>query len=258
VVYYGVEGSGVHLPGNFHLLQVPWQVRQIATLIDAYEAALPADGWPNWVLSNHDKSRLASRLGAAQARVAAMLLLTLRGTPILYYGDELGMCDGIIPPECVQDPWEKRVPGLGLGRDPARTPMLWDTSPKAGFTTVTPWLPLAANAQAMNVAVARADPTSMLTLYRRLLALRRATPALAMGAYRPLAAQGDILAYSRTDAEQTYCIVLNLGGQSQHFDLGQVAGTHKVILSTYLDRAGEVVQDVLPLRRDEGVILEPV
>jgi alpha-glucosidase len=246
------------LPGNFHLIQVPWQARQIATLIDTYEAALPAKGWPNWVLGNHDKSRLASRLGPAQAHVAAMLLLTLRGTPILYYGDELGMCDGIIPPECVQDPWEKRVPGLGLGRDPARTPMLWDTSPNAGFTTGTPWLPLAAKAQAMNVAVARDNPTSMLTLYRRLLALRRATPALTIGAYVSLAAQDPILAYSRTDAEQTYCIVLNLGGQPQHFDLCQVAGTHKVVLSTYLDRAGEVVQGVLPLRADEGVILEPV
>jgi alpha-glucosidase len=97
----------------------------------------------------------------------------------------------------------------------------------------------------------------MLTLYRCLLALRRATPALATGAYVPLIAQGDLLAYRRTDTEQTYCIVLNLGGQPQHFDLCQVAGTQKVVLSTYPDRAGEVVQDVLPLRRDEGVILEP-
>jgi alpha-glucosidase len=136
--------------------------------------------------------------------------------------------------------------------------MPWNTSPNAGFTPGTPWLPLAANAQAMNVAVERDDPTSMLTLYRRLFALRRATPTLAMGTYMPLAAQGDILAYSRTDAEQTYCIVLNLGGQPQHFDLCQVSGAQKVVLSTYLDRAGEVVQDRLPLRKDEGVILESV
>ena len=97
----------------------------------------------------------------------------------------------------------------------------------------------------------------MLTLYRCLLALRRATPVLATGAYVTLAAQGDILAYRRTDTEQSYCIVLNLGGQPQHFDLCQGASTQKVVLSTYLDRAGEVVQDMLPLRRDEGVILEP-
>jgi alpha-glucosidase len=135
--------------------------------------------------------------------------------------------------------------------------MLWDTNPNAGFTTGTPWLPLTAHAQALNVEVERADPTSMLALYHRLLALRRATPALAIGAYRPLAAQGDILAYSRTDAEQTYCIVLNLGRQPQHFDLCQVAGTQRVVLSTYLDGAGEVVQGILSLRGDEGVILEP-
>jgi alpha-glucosidase len=135
--------------------------------------------------------------------------------------------------------------------------MLWDTSLNAGFTTGTPWLPLAANAPAMNVAVARDGPTSMLTLYRCLLALRRATPVLATGAYAALAAQEDILAYRRTDAEQTYCIVLNLAGQPQHFDLCQITGTQKVVLSTYLDRAGEMVQGVLPLRRDEGVILAP-
>ena len=138
MTYYGVDGAGVHLPSNFHLLRVPWQARTIATLIETYEAALPAAGWPNWNLGNHDKPRLASRVGTAQTRVAAMLLLTLRGTPILYYGDELGMCDGVIPPECVQDPWERRVPGLGLGRDPARTPLPWDESPHAGFTTGCP------------------------------------------------------------------------------------------------------------------------
>ena len=144
MAYYGVDLSGFHLPFNFHLLSTPWDARAIAALIESYEAALPEGGWPNWVLGNHDRSRVASRLGPAQARVAAMLLLTLRGTPTIYQGEEIGMTDVPIPPERVQDPWEKRVPGLGLGRDPARIPMLWDTSPNAGFTTGTPWLPLAA------------------------------------------------------------------------------------------------------------------
>jgi alpha-glucosidase len=116
---------------------------------------------------------------------------------------------------------------------------------------------MAAKAQAMNVAVARDNSISMLTLYRCLLALRRATPVLATGAYVPLAVQGDILAYRRTDTAQTYCIVLNLGRQPQRFNLCQVAGTQQVVLSTSLDRAGEVVHSVLPWRRDEGVILEP-
>ena len=110
-----------------------------------------------------------SRIGGAQARVAAMLLLTLRGTPTLYYGDELGMHDVVIPPELVQDPWEKNVPGLGLGRDPERTPMLWDSSLNAGFSAGTPWLPVAPDYQTANVQAQRDDPASMLTLYHRLM-----------------------------------------------------------------------------------------
>src|SRR4051794_41420493 len=117
MAYYGVDLTGFHLPFNFHLLSTPWQPLAIAALIEAYEAALPPGGWPNWVLGNHDRSRVASRIGPDQARVAAMLLLTLRGTPTLYYGDELGMPDVPIPPERVQDPWAE------AGRDPARTPM---------------------------------------------------------------------------------------------------------------------------------------
>jgi alpha-glucosidase len=118
VRYYG---AGVQMPSNMHLISTPWEPAALAALIDEYEAVLPADAWPNWVLGNHDRSRLASRLGPAQARVAAMLLLTLRGTPTLYYGDDLGMEDVPIPPERVQDPYELNSPGLGVGRDPART-----------------------------------------------------------------------------------------------------------------------------------------
>ena len=115
MAYYA---SGLDLPANFHLLTTPWEAGAIAALADAYEAALPDGAWPNWVLGNHDRPRLASRLGAAQARAAAVLLLTLRGTPTLYYGDEIGMRDVPVPADRVQDPWERRVPGQGLGRDP--------------------------------------------------------------------------------------------------------------------------------------------
>jgi alpha-glucosidase len=122
MAYYGVDLTGFHLPFNFHLLSTPWKPADIAALIDRYEAALPRGAWPNWVLGNHDRSRVASRIGPEQARVAAMLLLTLRGTPTIYQGEEIGMLDVPIQPELVQDPWEKNVPGLGLGRDPVRTP----------------------------------------------------------------------------------------------------------------------------------------
>src|SRR5690606_18916794 len=120
-------------------------------------------------LGNHDQHRIATRVGLAQARVAAMLLLTLRGTPTLYYGDEIGMRDVPIPPEMVHDPLERNIPGKGLGRDPERTPMQWSPEPNAGFTTGTPWLPIAEDYRSVNVEVQRSDPRSMLNLYRRLI-----------------------------------------------------------------------------------------
>jgi alpha-glucosidase len=171
MAYYGTDLGGFHLPFNFHLIGAPWNARAIAAIIAQYEAALPPGAWPNWVLGNHDRPRIASRVGAAQARLAAMLLLTLRGTPTIYYGEEIGMVDVPIPPELVHDPWEKNEPGLGLGRDPERTPMQWDGAPGGGFTTGTPWLPPIDPAE-RNVEAQRGDPDSLLEHYRRLIAER--------------------------------------------------------------------------------------
>ncbi len=131
VTFYGKTLDGLQLPFNFQLITLPWSARRIGAAIARYEALLPDGAWPNWVLGNHDRSRIASRVGAEQARVAAMLLLTLRGTPTLYYGDELGMCDGDIPLEAQRDPEGLRG---GKSRDPERTPMRWDGSPTGGFT----------------------------------------------------------------------------------------------------------------------------
>jgi alpha-glucosidase len=130
VRYYGENGRGAQLPFNFHLISTPWDAEAIAELVERYEAALPPGAWPNWVLGNHDRPRIAGRVGPAQARVAAMLLLTLRGTPTLYYGDELGMRDVPIPAAKVQDPWERRVPASAAtpcgrrcrGRTPTASP----------------------------------------------------------------------------------------------------------------------------------------
>jgi alpha-glucosidase len=256
VAYYGKDGMGCHLPFNFQLILAPWNARHIAGLIDAYEAALPPGGWPNWVLGNHDNHRIASRVGAAQARVAAMLLLTLHGTPTIYYGDEIGMHDVEIPPGLVQDPFEKNEPGIGVGRDPERTPMQWDSGPNAGFTTGTPWLPIADDYRTINVAVERDDPTSMLTLYRRLIALRGATPALEVGAYAPVAASGDVLAYLRKGAGRRFLVALNLGQHLQTFDMGGLEAHGRIVLSSGLDREGEEVIGTFALRGDEGVIVE--
>ncbi|HEX8417803.1 MAG TPA: alpha-amylase family glycosyl hydrolase, partial [Methylobacterium sp.] len=196
VTYYGPDLSGADLPFNFQLLQTPWEAGAVGAIVEAYEAALPPGGWPNWVLGNHDRPRIAARVGEAQARIAAILLLTLRGTPTLYYGDEIGLAHVAIPPGRVQDPWERNEPGHG--RDPERTPMQWDGSANAGFTKARPWLPLSDDAGARNVDALRDASGSILTLYRHLLSLRREHQALSVGSYRPVpSGANDVLAYER-------------------------------------------------------------
>jgi len=254
VAYYGEDLEGAHLPFNFQLILSAWDAQDIAALIREYEAALPPGGWPNWVLGNHDNHRIASRVGPAQARVAAMLLLTLRGTPTMYYGDELGMPDVPIPPELVQDPYEKNVPGIGVGRDPARTPMPWNAARNGGFTTGKPWLPLGDDVAQINVESERHDPTSILSLNRALIALRQSDPALTCGGYAQVEPHGPVLTYLREHGGRRLLIALNLTSGPATVRLP--AGTGKVLLSTHLDRGGSAEGDALELRADEGVIVE--
>ncbi len=256
MVYYGRTSAEVHLPMNFHLMLRPWKAETVAALVEEYEDALPPGAWPNWVLGNHDNSRLASRLGLEQARIAAMLLLTLRGTPFLYYGDEIAMEDGDIPPDRVVDVWELNMPGQGLGRDPARTPMQWDGGKHGGFTTGEPWLPVSPSSSDVNVKAEGADPLSTLTLYRRLLALRRAEPALAVGSWRSLGVQGGTFIYLRQAEQRRLLIALNMSDEPHALLLQSPLGAGRILISTQLDRDGEEVGDELDLRADEGVIVE--
>jgi alpha-glucosidase len=256
VRYYGRDNAGVQLPLNFQLIDAPWHARSLAKMIAEYEAVLPTGGWPNWVLGNHDRPRIAAKLGDAQARVAAMLLLTLRGTPTIYYGDELGIACVDIAPAQVQDPRELREPGLGLGRDPVRTPMPWDQTSNGGFTTGTPWLPLNSDWRQRNVATQGQAPGSTLTLYRRLLALRRAHRALAIGDITVLDAEGDVLAYERRLGGEPLLIVLNLGDTSQEVALPSWAHDARCLIST-LQGDHPAVGERVVLRPDEGLVLAP-
>jgi len=252
--FYGAALDELHLPFNFGLLNVPWAAEAARDMVDAYEATLPAGAWPNHVLGNHDESRIATRIGPTRARAAMLLLLTLRGTPTLYYGDELGLEDVPIPPERVQDPWERQLPGLGLGRDAERAPMPWDASPNAGFCppTTAPWLPLGADYRECNVAAQRADPRSMLTLTRRLLALRRAHPALASGSYAALPGVPDgCYAYWREQTDARLLVLVNFNAAPCQVAL-PTAG--RLLLSTHLDRDGPV-EGWLTLRGDEGAVV---
>jgi alpha-glucosidase len=255
-----VAGDECSFPYNFHLIRTPWSARAVDATVRRYEGLLPPGAWPNWVLGNHDRHRVASRVGPAQARVAAVLLLTLRGTPTLYYGDEIGMTNVPIPPESERDPWGMNLPGMGLGRDPERTPMQWSPEPGAGFTTGRPWLPISADWQAVNVEAQRHDPASLLTLHRRLVALRRAEPALHAGSYRPVDARGSVLAYVRqADDGSRFLVALNLSAEPARLAgldaLEAARGT--IVLGTHADREGEHVEHGIELRGDEAVVVRP-
>lgn len=256
VAYYGRDLDGVHMPFNFQLLRTAWTAPALRRLVAEYEALLPAGAWPNWVLGNHDNMRVASRLGPLRARLAAMLLLTLRGTPTLYYGEELGMSDVDIAADRVQDPFEKNVPGQGLGRDPCRTPMQWDASAQGGFTSALPWLPLGDDHATCNVATERDDPASSLTLYRRLLRLRRAHGALRTGDYAPVPAHDDVIAYLRRSADAAVLIALNVSGEAHVVDLTAAGGRCSLLLSTDAGRTDAA--PLLTLSPYEGVMLRVV
>lgn len=251
VAYYG---AGIHLPFNFALIRSPWNARAVRDTIQSYETLLAKDQWPNWVLGNHDRHRIATRVGRAQARVAAMLVLTLRGTPTLYYGDEIAMEDIPILPDLVKDAWEKNIPGLGLGRDPERSPMQWNSEKFGGFTTGTPWLPVADDFKCFNVAAQSGIADSSLALYRRLLALRARKPALHAGDYGKLLCDQHVLVYSRHAAGESFWIVLNFTDQPRQFRHSDLRGA--IILSTALDRCAEAVDEKLFVRANEGVIVQ--
>lgn len=256
VTHYG-NNDEFHLPFNFNLILSKWRPTAVSAIIEAYEAALPEGAWPNWVLGNHDQHRFATRVGAEQARIGMMLLLTLRGTPTLYHGDELGMVDGDIPPNKIQDPAEINAPGLGLGRDPERTPIQWDSSPNAGFCLpgVEPWLPVAAGYEQLNAAQQREQPHSMLTFTRRLIQLRQQSQALLNGRYHTLHADNTLFVYTRQSSDESYLILLNFGSEPRTWVLPQEGAKAIVVLSTQLDDTISIKEQQVFIRGHEGLLL---
>ena len=270
--YYGT-GDELHLSFNFPPLFAPWWERQwsrcIASTVQALE---PRGAWPTWVLSNHDNPRHRSRYDTAaqargeppriterrserRARSAAVLLLTLRGTPFVYQGEELGLVDARIPPERAVDPG---------GRDGCRAPFPWDGTDDHGWPTaggVGPWLPFPEESATRNYAAQRADPNSILHLYRRLLALRRRHPALAVGDFEPLDAPEGVLAYRRALGEDVCTVMINF--TDAEVDVGDPRSSETVNRSegagvaASSDGSGDSERFDGRLRPDQAVILTP-
>lgn len=246
----------VHLPVNFHLIENVWNADSLRQMIADYEASLPEIGWPNWVIGSHDARRIAARLGDRQARVAAMLLLTLRGTPTLYQGDEIGIGEVTIPRDRVRDPQDLRQPDLGIGRDRSRTPMPWDSSAHAGFSTVDPWLPLNHDWQQRNVATQSCNSESLLSLYQTLLAVRRKHAALSVGSFAIVDSAPNVLAFARRHGDQRLLIALNLSDQPQPLPTPEGTVIGQQVCSTANMHATTLPHLDGELDANEGLILQ--
>jgi alpha-glucosidase len=237
-----------HLAFNFELLLSPWEHRHLTLGIERSEALHPPGTIPTYAFSNHDQPRQATRWGAERARAAAFMLLALRGVAVLYAGEEIGMVDA--DPSVLPHPPFDRA-----GRDACRTPMQWDASPNGGYTRGTPWLPLV-DPEVRNVADQASDPESLLSLYRRLIAARRASPALARGAHRSLfGVAPDVLAWLReADGERVLALV-NTGGSTRTCELrGLQADDGEVVVATGT-RSGRLPLAGLTLEPHEGLAL---
>ncbi|MBL8097411.1 MAG: DUF3459 domain-containing protein [Anaerolineales bacterium] len=259
-------GSGrLHMAFNFDFLGTRWLPRLFMESIRNYDEGIAPDAWPCYVLGNHDRDRLASRFGAgpfsdARAKVAAALLLTQRGTPFVYYGDELGMVNTALSRDEILDPPGKLYWPLYQGRDPERTPMQWTDEPYAGFSVSPPWLRVNPDHTRRNVVAQETDPSSVLNTYRALLRLRRQSEALRHGTVRFLIKRPvEGLAYLRETPGQSRLVALNFFGWAIDLKLDGAlpANRWKVVFSTATTDVPRIMGNRMRLQPFEAVILEP-
>jgi alpha-glucosidase len=253
IPYYGQGEDELHLAFNFLFVHADFEAEQLRTIVERMEEMLPPASWPVYTGSNHDAGRLMTRWAGddeRRARVALMMLLGLRGTPFLYYGDEIALPEVPLDPETALDPVARRTGDASRNRDPCRTPMPWSAEPGGGFTTpeAKPWLPLG-DVAARNVAAQREDPGSVLHLVRDLIALRRRQPDLRSGSYEALPAPAGAWAWRRGER---FAVALNLSDAEATVD--GLAG--RVAVATDRARDGEEVGGALRLGAHEGVVVE--
>ena len=269
--YGGPETSAAltsqnHLVFDWELVRAPWSAREYRDLLDRRQAIF-GETWPTVVLSNHDQSRHASRLSAsagiddsdAVARAAAAIILTLRGTPFLYYGEEIGLRDVAVPFEEIIDPPARRVEEgwVWWNRDGCRSPMPWNGEPGHGFTTGRPWIRFGNDADTLNVAAQNTDPDSVLATYRRLIALRQGRSSLRRGSLRRLdLGDDDVLGYVREADGEATLVVADFATRATTVDVGPAGeGPWRPIGGSHPDPSGPDATGKLALRGLEVVIL---
>ncbi|HDQ22482.1 MAG TPA: alpha-amylase [Candidatus Uhrbacteria bacterium] len=234
--YYKLCQAGLHAPFNFNFIRLPWSAWAYRSFLDNYEENLSEGDCPNYVLGNHDRSRVASRLESRKkARLLAMLVFTLKGMPFIYYGEEIGMSNVPVKNNEQLDPWGKNVPGFGLGRDAYRTPMQWSAQKYAGFSKTKPWLPVARNYLFFNVKKELADKKSFLSLYRNLISFRKKSKAILEGNYYPLNIRSqNVFAYVRESETEKVLVLLNFASKTQKISLPFAMA--ELVCNTFLSR----------------------
>jgi alpha-glucosidase len=244
--YYGA-GDELHMSFNFPPLDAPWDPVVFRMCIREVENELGSmAAWPTWVLSNHDNERHRTRYNGSlrRTRAAAVMLLTLRGTPFVYQGEELGLENAVITPETQVDPG---------GRDGSRAPLPWLAQPPHGWSGKRPWLPFPPDAEALSAQRAADDPESVLQLYRRLIVQRRQSPALSVGDWTELPSPPEVLAYLRRAGDDKRAVAINFADHPLEFD---VDGDWRVAVASDHQAGGERFTG--RLLGEQAVLLEPV
>ncbi|MCE9596994.1 MAG: alpha-glucosidase [Spirochaetia bacterium] len=245
----------LHLAFDFTILFQKWSAKDFATVMRNWIRACSPENWPALVLNNHDQGRSFTRhakgmQSEARAKLLATLLLTSRGTPFLYYGEELGMKDGSIARHQLRDPVGIRYWPINPGRDPQRTPMPWDTTANAGFSNGTPWLPLNDDVNQKNVKTQSTQTDSMLSWHKQLIQLRKSSAALRSGTWDELEGLGsDLFGYVREEKKDRKTILLNFADKPRTANQ-----SGQVILSTHR-KPGETVSGPFDLQPYEAIIL---
>ncbi|MEK7186155.1 MAG: alpha-amylase family glycosyl hydrolase [Patescibacteria group bacterium] len=251
---YQIVDHQSFVPFNFSFISLPWNAQQQKKFIDEFDEKVGEDYFPTYVLGNHDKPRIATKLGEKAARTAALLQLTFRGIPFIYYGEELGMENADVPVEKAKDPMAVNMKGLNFGRDPERSPMQWNTSKFGGFSSVEPWLPLGKEFKEKNVASEEKDKKSFLSLYKSLINLRKSRKSLSSGKQIPLDLKNlNVLGFIRREGEEKTLILANFSEDPQVVKLPK--GNWTSLLSTHLDVEKREEKHQISLRSCEGIIL---
>jgi alpha-glucosidase len=264
VTFLGDGTDALHMSFYLDFIRRKWSAREYRDSVGWLEEHIPVDGWPCYYLNNHDLKRTYGRLGGsrdadAKAKVTAAMLLTLRGTPIIYNGEEIGMPTAKVPRSLMDDPLGRKFWPLQVGRDGSRTPMQWSATDNAGFSSSQPWLPVDPSHVVRNVEHQSGSPGSLLDWYRRLVALRRSRPALQVGSYRAVDGVPEgVYAYLREAGPDAVAVFLNFTGRTCEL-AGQLdaleSAAWKTLVSTHGEEGDPVDLSGLRLRPHEVLVV---